>query len=140
MYNDVFDKELIDYLKIFFQLYGIQISEQTSFAVGENVYQIRFESEDFVLQFFYEKESAECEAQIRITNILIKGTLNRKGLSKKLINHLWDYCYHHDTMSLWIYDLINQSWKDYLVQKGSVIAREETRYEGAILYIKEKIE
>lgn len=137
MYNNNFDKELIDYLSIFFQSQKIeQPLSVRSLIVGDNVYKIRFESDEMVLQLLYEKESGDCEAQIRITNILLKGTLKNKGLSKNLINNLLNYCHNHGDMSLWIYELINQSWKEYLIKHGAILCQEETLFEGAILLIK----
>jgi GNAT superfamily N-acetyltransferase len=139
MYNDIFDKELIDYLSVFFQSQKVEQLNVTSFIVGENIYQIRFENEEMVLQFFYEKEDESCEAQIRITNILLKGKLKNKGLSKNLLNNLIQYCHNHGEMSLWIYELINQSWKNYLVKHGARIYQEESLLEGAALLICDEI-
>lgn len=139
MYNDIFDKELIDYLLIYFQSQKVEQLNMTSFLVGDNIYQIRFENNEMVLQLLYEKESEDCEAQIRITNILLMGKLKNKGLSKDLINNLFDYCHDHGDMSLWIYELINQSWKDYLVQHGARVIQEEKLFEGAILWIPNRI-
>jgi len=139
MYNDTFDKELIDYLLMYFQSQKADQLNITSFIVGENIYQIRFENDEVILQFFYEKESKDCEAQIRITNILLKGKMRNKGLSKSLINNLLDYCQDHGDMSLWIYELINQSWKEYLVQHGAIVYQEESLFEGAILLIRDTI-
>ncbi len=51
----------------------------SSRIVGDGIYQIRFENPNMVLQFFYEKEDGNCEAQIRITNILLKGDVAKKG-------------------------------------------------------------
>ncbi|OBR96834.1 hypothetical protein CLRAG_03430 [Clostridium ragsdalei P11] len=135
MYNDRFDKELIDYLLIYFESQKVEQLNVTSFIVGDNIYQIRFENKEMVLQFFYEREHEHCEAQIRITNILLKGTLRNKGLSKNLINNLLRYCHNHGDMSLWIYELINRSWKEYLVAHGARVFQEESRLEGAILLI-----
>lgn len=140
MCDNNFDKELIDYLSIFFKLEKIeQQLNVTSFNSGNNIYQIRFDSDEIVLKLFYEKESDDCEAQIRITNILLKGKLKNKGLSKKIINNLLNYCHAHGDMSLWIYDIINQSWKDYLVERGAIVLREETQFQGAALLIKDII-
>lgn len=50
----------------------------SSRIVGDGIYQIRFENPNMVLQFFYEKEDGNCEAQIRITNILLKGDVAKK--------------------------------------------------------------
>ena len=130
MYNDIFDKELIDYLLMYFQSQKVDQLNVTSFIVGDNIYQIRFENEEVVLQFFYEKESNDCEAQIRITNILLNGKMRNKGLSKNLINNLLDYCHNHGDMSL---------WKEYLVQHGAIVYQEESLLEGAVLLIRDTI-
>ena len=140
MYNNIFDKELIDYVLNYFELQKVGQINVISSIVGVNIYQIRFENEYMVLQLFYEQESEDCEAQIRITNILLKGELRNKGISKHLINSLFDYCHNHGDMSLWIYELINRSWKEYLTQNGAKVFQEESMYEGAIVLICNKID
>ena len=125
-YNDRFDRELIDYLMGFFSRNAVEILNTTSDVVQESLYQIRFEGKEIVLQFFYEQEDSDCEAQIRITSILLQGTLKRTGLSKSLINELLAYCKRHNDMSLWIYDLINQSWCAYLIQHGAILIQPES--------------
>ncbi len=141
MYNDNFDKELIDYLVEFFKSQKITQLDVKSNKDSDNRYNIHFENkeQEIILKLLYEKKDEKCEAQIRITNILIKGKLKGKGLSKKLINNLLDYCHKHEDMSLWILQLINKNWKEYLIQKGAIIAKEETSLEGAILSIQNKI-
>jgi len=56
-------------------------------------------------------------------------------LSKEIINELLNFCNNHRDMSLWIYELINKSWKEYLVQHGAKILKEESLYEGAVICI-----
>ncbi|MBY7024002.1 MULTISPECIES: hypothetical protein [Clostridium] len=135
MYIDLFDKELIDYLMNYLQSKKVDKLNVSSRIVGDGIYQIRFENTNLVLQFFYEKEDENCEAQIRITNILLKGNVAKKGLSKEIINELLNFCNNHGNMSLWIYELINKSWKEYLVQNGAKVLKEESLYEGAVIWI-----
>ncbi len=139
MYNDEFDKELIDYLLTFFRLHGADSLSVTSLIVGDDIYRIRLENNDIVLQLFYEKEDDNCEAQIRITNILLKGKMKNIGMSKKIINTLLDYSWNHNDMSLWMFELINKSWSAYLVHNGAQMIQEETQFEGAVLLIQDKL-
>lgn len=139
MYNENYDKELIEYLSGYFQEQKTGELEQTSIIVGDNTYKIRFKNSEIVLQLLYEAESKDCEAQIRITNILLQGKLRKKGLSKGIINRLVDYCHAHGDMSLWIYDLINQSWCAYLIQHGAIMYQEESQFEGAVILIRDPI-
>lgn len=139
MYNNSFDNELRDYLLEYFQEQKAEQLKVTSMIEGDNIYRIRFENEEIVLQLLYEEESEECEAQIRITNFLLKGKMKNIGLSKGIINKLLDYCHAHDDMSLWIYDLINRSWCTYLIQHGALMCQEETQFEGATLLIRDTI-
>ena len=139
MYNDEFDTELIDYLLTFFRLHGADSLSVTSLIVGDDIYRIRLENNDIVLQLFYEKEDDNCEAQIRITNILLKGKMKNIGMSKKIINTLLDYSWNHNDMSLWMFELINKSWSTYLVHNGAQMIQEETQFEGAVLLIQDKL-
>ena len=107
---------------------------QSSYENSE-CFRIRFENDSFVLQLFYEKESPECEAQIRITNILINPPLKRKGLSKTIMKELLNYCKNHQDMSFWVFDVINQSWCNYLISHGAKLVQEGDAYSGAILWI-----
>lgn len=125
MYNNVFDKELIDYLLEFFQAQNVGHLNVTSFIIENGIYKIRFENSDLVLEFFYDEETSDCEAQIRITSVLLQKQLKGVGISKKLINSLLDYCHKHGDMSLWIYDLINRSWATYLIQHGATVGYEK---------------
>lgn len=134
-----FDRELINYLQQYFNDEKIEQLKVKSQPIDNNIYQIRFENEEIVLQFFYEAEDENCEAQIRITNILLKGKMQKNGLSKRIINKLFDFCNIHGDMSLWIYDLINQDWCKYLINHGAKMVKEETKFEGAILLISNKI-
>lgn len=135
-----FDKELIDFLHLAFQVQKINNLKVSSLPLDDDIYRIRFENDEMVFQCLYEKECDDCEAQIRITNILLKGSLKNRGISKYLINALLVYCRKHGSMSLWIYELINQSWCNYLLQHGAVMFQEESLYEGAVLLIPDLIE
>lgn len=140
MYNDLFDKELIEYLTSFFQNNYTESVEVTSLLIGDGLYEIRFENQHIVLQLLYEKACDDCEAQIRITNILLSGSMRHIGLSKKLLNALYRYCRAHGDMSLWIFDLVNRSWCDYLAGHGAVIIRQESQFLGAVLFIENEIQ
>ena len=139
MHNNDFDKELIDCVLEYFQEQKTEPLEVTSMIIGDNLYRIRFENKEIVLQLLYEAESEDCEAQIRITNILLQGKMKKRGFSKGIINKLIDYCHAHGDMSLWIYELINQSWCEYLIQHGAIMYQEETLFEGAVILIRDTI-
>lgn len=139
MYVDGFDKEIIDYLLDVFKKMEIINISVNSYVAAQDVYKIRFENDEIVLQFYYRKEQPDCEAQVNITNILIKGNYKGKGISKKIINSLIDYCDNHGTMTLLIYDLINRSWCQYLLNKGGRLLQHETFDEGAIVHLPKKL-
>lgn len=139
MYVDGFDKEIIDYLLDVFQKMKIINVSVNSYVAAQDVYEIRFENDEIVLQFYYRKEQPDCEAQVNITNILIQGNYKGKGISKKIINSLIDYCDNHGTMALLICDLINRSWCQYLLNKGGRLLQAETLYEGAIVHLPKKL-
>ena len=138
MYN-TFDKELIDSLQRFFREEEMGQVGVTSDIVGDGIYQMRFENSNFVLEMYYSREDDLYEAQIRVISLLLKGPLKRKGLSKRILNALLKYCQEHEGMSLWICDLINRSWTQYLVQHGAVLVRQESLNEGAVVLIRDRL-
>ena len=70
-YNDEFDKELIDYLYSFFDKSSIKDIKVRS-LYGYSNYEIRFANKCLVLKLVYVKSTDDCEAQIRISSILLK--------------------------------------------------------------------
>ena len=67
-----------------------------------------------------------------VFRLRVQGT----GISKGLLKTLLEYCTAHNDMSLWIFDLINKTWIDYLIKHGAVLVQEETLDAGAVLWIK----
>lgn len=109
--------------------------------VKQNIWVLRFANADdsFVLKLYFEGAYDQYEPQIRVESLMLRGELKGKGMSKKIINFLVDYCKDHRPTTLWLIDVINRGWKQYLISQGARLVQEETREAGAVLYIPEKI-
>lgn len=110
------------------------------YQVGETVWEMRFANADdsFVLKLYYYGESQTEGPQIHISNIMFKGSVKGRGLSKAIINFLVSYCKKSQS-TLWIVDIINREWKMYLISQGAKLVREETQTSGAALFIPDQI-
>lgn len=108
--------------------------------INEVTWVVRYtnENESFVLKFYYEAENGGYEAQVRIASLMLMGQLKGHGISKEIINYLVEYGQKYK-VSVWIVDVINREWKQYLISQGAKLVQEETREAGAVLYIPEKI-
>ena len=51
------------------------------------------------------------------------------------MKELLNYCKNHQDMSFLVFDVINQSWCNYLISHGAKLVQEGDAYSGAILWI-----
>ena len=121
------EMELVDYTNIFLSLIGfnnLKISK-TNFMPTS----IRFETNNtenkFVLEFYFESETNDCEAQIRIFSLVIPENKRGKGLSKIIINKFLNFCKQHGDMSLQIIGIVSKRWYNGLMKNGACLIQDK---------------
>ncbi|MGL4911320.1 MAG: hypothetical protein ACRC3Y_02700 [Romboutsia sp.] len=129
------DLEITNFLIDFFRNEGL-IDIQAD-VESFNPTKIRLENKNLVLEFYNVPETSDCEHQIQITNLLLQGEFNRKGISKRLVSSLMEYCSNHGDMCVLILGIINEYWLNSLLNHGAYLFEED--FNGSNLCITPQI-
>ena len=143
VFHDSFDYTMVDRILTYFRGQRNGVRNISSEKVGPDgkSYLIRAESTNgILLKIYYIRSGNNDRDVIQIESVYIPDELRGKGLSKELINWLMlnfngpDAGHLTNKTDIYITDVINKDWENYLISKGAELT-EKNDEKGDILLI-----
>lgn len=129
---NVKEKQLVDKLNSFFTNEGFgEFDIHADFASITN---IEFKNELFRLVLYIKPSEPDCEEQLRVPTIIFDSSIRHKGLFRKLIITLVEFCKQYENMPILFCEVVSESFATILIKYGGVILHDDF-YSGKYIAI-----
>lgn len=116
------EKQLANMLDVFFTDEGL--GEFEICADFSSIARIEFKNKLFRLVLRIKPEEPSCEEQLQISTIIFNESISNKGLFKRLIIKLIEFCKQYENMPIVFHEVVSEKFADKLISYGGILLNE----------------